>query len=204
MSMVRWSCSLPQTLELGVQAEMKPSAIPVPFLKTLPDCAVTCTRTVWFWLVHPTCVDPKPLAIWLPERSVRLTSTKADRAPAHSIWTVRSAPAPLATSVAGEFTWISSRSGGEKKPPRRGGRAPSGDGRPPPDDAEIGEYLQVAVVVKRVAPQGAARADPAQGPVPGPTPATGCGSIMWIAAAAPRIDRVRRGPRRLGPYPRWA
>ena len=116
MSMVRWSCSLPQTLELGVQAEMKPSAIPVPFLKTLPDCAVTCTRTVWFWLVHPTCVDPKPLAIWLPERSVRLTSTKADRAPAHSIWTVRSAPAPLATSVAGEFTWISSRSGGEKNP----------------------------------------------------------------------------------------
>jgi hypothetical protein len=45
-SMVRWSCSLPQTLKLGVQAEMKPFATAVPFLNALPDCAVTITWTV--------------------------------------------------------------------------------------------------------------------------------------------------------------
>src|SRR5262245_3278147 len=115
MLMVRRSSSLPQNLGLWeVHAKMKPSAIPVPFLKTRPGCAITCTRTVW--LVHPTCADPKPLAIWLPERSVRLTSREAVRAPAHSIWSARSTPAPLATSVPGEFTWICSRSGGEKNP----------------------------------------------------------------------------------------
>jgi hypothetical protein len=49
-----------------------------------------------------------------------------------------------------------------------GGQKRGGQDRP--DDAEIGEHLQVSVVVKPVDAQAAIRADPAQGPVPGPHP----------------------------------
>jgi hypothetical protein len=56
--LVGWSVSFPQTLKLGVQAEIEPVAIALPVLNGFPGCAVTSTTTVCFEFVHPTTVDP--------------------------------------------------------------------------------------------------------------------------------------------------
>src|ERR1022692_4591199 len=114
--MVSMSCSLPQTgFGPELHAEMVPSAIALPLAYAFPGCAITSTRMVWVLFVHPTCADPNPLAIFLLTLSVRVTKTEAVLAPAHSILSVTLTPAPLATSVAGDTSWICSSSGGEKK-----------------------------------------------------------------------------------------
>src|ERR1039457_472173 len=114
--MVSMSCSLPQTgFGPELHAEMVPSAIALPLAYAFPGCAITSTRMVWVLFVHPTCADPNPLAIFLLTLSVRVTKTDAVLAPAHSILSVTLTPAPLATSVAGDTSWICSSSGGEKK-----------------------------------------------------------------------------------------
>ena len=114
MAMIGSTCWLAQELKSAVQAVTLAFAIAVPLLNALPavtegnppNVGVTSTRLVWLVPVHPTVVLPTPTATSLPARSVRLSEIPAvvPEGPEHSVVTRTLTPAPLATSVAGEFT----------------------------------------------------------------------------------------------------
>src|SRR5215469_1259489 len=117
---------LAQKLKSAVQAEAWVCTIAVPFLKALPavtdgkppKVGVTSTVVVWLAPVQSNDAPPMPTATSLPARSVTFSPTLpvVPAGPEQLTVTETSMPAPLATRVAGEFTWTCTTIGSDDCP----------------------------------------------------------------------------------------